>query len=156
MTDNQEPETPTEESPVDPATAEEVTPKDWMLENIVDIFSGEDDNSRNALSITLQTNGATVSGVLISVGEYLERMGKEFEASPVPDLKVLAEAWWRAMESLTTTAKNRREAGFPPIRRRYIHMKDVRIFSGPSALDFSLWRGTLADVTGWSVGLVGR
>ncbi len=40
----------------------------------------------------------------------------------------------------------------PLLARRYIHMRDVVILTGPKVLKVSSWRGTLADVTGWSPG----
>jgi hypothetical protein len=49
-------------------------------------------------------------------------------------------------------AKGRGEADLPSRARRFLHMKDVRLGTGDVWTQVPLWRGALADITGWSLG----
>lgn len=147
---------PSEDAALEEYPLDVLTAKDWMLEDLVAIFSGEGDNGRNAIGLTIQSNGASVSGLLISSGEWLERIGDTFAASPAPELKILAEAWVKTLENVNALQKERDQEGLTAPARRYIHMRDVRILTGNHWMDFPLWRGCLADVTGWSLGVIDR
>ncbi len=46
----------------------------------------------------------------------------------------------------------RREADLPTARRDFIHMKEVHVGGASEFYALPLWRGALADVTGWSLG----
>lgn len=145
------PEAP-QESSSDEATRDDIRPKDWMLDELVRIF----DHDGSAIGITLQSNGATISGLLIGADEYLRRVGEAFEKSPVPDMKLLPELWAKSLANGAEFNDEREAKGLPRLARRYLHMREVRIFSGSVYLDLDLWRGSLEDVTGWSLGNVTR
>ncbi|MBP5802372.1 hypothetical protein J2D78_09785 [Microbacterium maritypicum] len=153
MTDAETPseasETP--ETPfIDDVTPDELRVKDWMLEDLVRIF----DNDGSAIGITIQSNGATISGLLIGADEYLRRVGETFEQSPVPDMKVLPELWGKSLADTNDWLAERDSRGLARPARRFLHMRDARILTGSQPVNVPLWRGNLSDITGWALGSI--
>lgn len=134
-------------------TFADIIEKDWVLGTLIDMLVGPDDSHRGSLSLTIQSNGATVTGMLISGEEYFESMKDILSSSGNSEwADATGKVWERLREDGREWTRKREEANLPQQARRFIHMRDVRILSGSMYLDTSLWRGTLADVTGWSLG----
>lgn len=144
-----------EASDPDGYTRAEVTPKDWYLDTLLGFFVGDkDDNDEGAIGITLTTAGAVVSGIAISRKAFIERSVELLRKSGTrDDLVEAVETLWNFGATQAIDEANRREGAELPSRvRRYIHMRDARIWAPEGSLNVPLWRGTLADVTGWSLG----
>lgn len=127
--------------------------KDWVLSALVEAFTGAHDESRNSVSVTVQSNGATITGMLISGDEYFENLAAQFREAAGPVFAdAMQEIWSGRREEGLQQQDQRDERGLPPATRRYIHMRDVSILAGPAIVRAPHWRGTLDDITGWCLG----
>ena len=115
--------------------------KDSAIEIPMDAILGEnDENSEASFSLTVMSNGAIISGTVISRWAWTD---------------LLQEALYRGLGLDPTTVPKEERVAEPRkagVARRYFHMKDVSVYQGGIPLSFDHWRGTLADVTGWSLG----
>lgn len=119
-------------------------PKDWALEIMLDVLLGEDDeNKETSFSLTVLSNGTIVSGLAISGEAWL-------------DLNNNALRQGLGLDPEDATGGDEKPEPLSNANaRRYFHMKDVIISQGGVPFEFSHWRGTLADVSGWTLGQVG-
>lgn len=113
---------------------------DWMIQNLIKVAEAGAE-----LSITLTTTGGTVSGNIISGKRYIDLVADQFKNSGTGPLFETMEKW----------AKD-----FTPVLEDYdkngpyfIHLNNARLsvagsLTGPT----SIWRGNLAQVTGFSLG----
>lgn len=144
-----------EASDPDGYTRTEVTPKDWYLDTLLGFVVGDkDDTDDGAVGITVTTAGAVVSGIAISrkayIGHSLELLRK---SGTREDLVEAVETLWNLGATRAIDEANRRhEVDLPSRARRFIHMRDARIWAPEGSLNVPLWRGTLVDITGWSLG----
>ncbi|AZS44060.1 hypothetical protein BWL13_01642 [Microbacterium oleivorans] len=136
----------------DGLTWEDVQSRDAYLDFLLDLYFDTADQGRGALGLTLTVGGAVVSGIAISRAEWIER-SVALLASPdtTPASEHLDQIWNRLHGRYVEVSKRRDDAGLPIRARRFVHMRDVRILNGHST-DVSLWRGALADVSGWTIG----
>lgn len=143
-----------EASDPDGYTRAEVLPNDWYLDTLLSFFVGDDDSDEGAVGITVTTAGAVVSGIAISRMAYIERsLNLLRESGSREDLVAAVETVWnRGATQVVDEANRRRKADLPPRARRFIHLRDARVWAPEGSLNVPLWRGTLADVSGWSLG----
>lgn len=120
------------------------TAKDGLLELLVQAANQHD----FSLDITLNVNGAVITGTLISAKEYFTELSGMFE-----DGDEVAQALSEQLEQAGQAAESddRSEASF-------IHMKETKVYCGdskptPSKGDI-LWRGKLNEVDGFFLGKI--
>ncbi|WP_241773291.1 gas vesicle accessory protein GvpU [Bacillus sp. LL01] len=120
-------------------TKEQATGKDSILAFLVQAT-----NKHNvSIDITLNVNGAIVTGTTVSAKEYFVSLSETFEdGSDVA--QQLSEKLAQAGEAIDS--EEDAEASF-------IHLKDTKIFCGSSKSTPSkgeaLWRGPLSDINGF-------
>ena len=116
---------------------------DPLLQWLVDLTN----RSNTSFVITLTVGGNLVSGVLISLNEYLDewatqissQVGHEESASAVKD-QVLSWKIERTQEAPTS---------------QLVHLKDAEVFTSngmPIAPGGALWRGKISSVDGFNLG----
>jgi len=132
--------------------ADEETPEPVVIETITDYYLvlltkllenlGEGSN----LGITLHTNGGMVYGDLITHDGW-EKLW----------ISRVTEASDYVGDVLSQVTQARREDedadeddGSRPVR--YLHLKDATYVSGTTKYRLDLWRGSIAQVAGWSLG----
>lgn len=148
-----EPEYPIENDP-DGLTVADFETKDWVLQSLLDLIFGPlDENQDASFNLTLDVGGTIVTGLAItedawsglvakSVGVASSRHGETFE-------KILTALSGPFKEM----AKERSETDTPIPPRKFVHLRDVSIHGGGTTIiTADLWRATLSDVTGWTVG----
>ncbi|MGD6796135.1 gas vesicle accessory protein GvpU [Metabacillus indicus] len=118
--------------------------KDSVLEFFVQASNKHD----FALDITLNVNGAVISGTMISAKEYFDTLSETFEdGSEVA--QNLSEQLSRASESIEENGSG--EAHF-------IHLKNTKVYIGDSKSTPSkgqiIWRGKLSEVNGFFLGKI--
>ncbi|MFC4138485.1 MULTISPECIES: hypothetical protein [unclassified Microbacterium] len=123
-------------------------PKDWLLDGLIQIMSGDD----SAMSLTIQSAGATITGTLISRNQYFSRLSEQMGDSGSPEMKDVIELWRTEMMAGDARDSERRANGGGLRSFHCIHMRDVKIMSGGTTLNAPLWRGTTEDITGWTLG----
>lgn len=127
--------------------------KDWALATFISMIVGIDDHHRGSASITVQSNGATITGMVISADEYFENVtGAIRESGAVEFADAIGEMWASLRADTAEWRAGRDAKGLPNPARRYIHMRDVSILTGSAIVKAPNWRGTLEDITGWSTG----
>ncbi len=110
------------------------------------------ENETASIGITLLVGGLLVSGMTISLGQWLEALGGSLakglgnsgDGAQIGDLFKSRADEWRAERSKETSER------FEPV---YVHLKDVEIWSGNAFNKFPIWRGRLKSVDGWALGL---
>lgn len=94
-----------------------------------------------------------MSGLAIGRDEWIKRMVDLYRGSGAPDTAGYIEELFNKVQNITVErAKERRDADLPTRARGFLHMKDVQIGTGTVTTQVPLWRGSLADITGWSLG----
>lgn len=107
-----------------------------------------------AIPITLYASGLIISGMLISSGEFYDRLGQSFRDN---DSAEFAENFADFMARLVREQANQEtEEGLPqqltnPI---CIHLREAQVFTSSAEMPFpgTLWRGRLSTISGWSFG----
>lgn len=120
-------------------TNEQATGKDNILAFLVQATNKHD----VSIDITLNVNGAIVTGTIVSAKEYFVSLSETFEdGSEVA--QQLSEKFAQAGEAIDS--EDGGEASF-------IHLKDAKVFCGSSKATPSkgaaLWRGPLSDINGF-------
>ncbi|MET9622751.1 hypothetical protein ABZZ37_18585 [Streptomyces sp. NPDC006464] len=119
---------------------------DFDLRSLVAAVNAED-NQRAFFGVTLHMPSGLVCGDVIGREAYLDAWEE-----------LLRDARGKGAEQFATFFRDTEqildEVGIAsvPSLPRWIHLRDVRILTGPQILRSPLWRGRLADVAGWSVG----
>ncbi|MGM7701472.1 gas vesicle accessory protein GvpU [Pseudalkalibacillus sp. Hm43] len=125
-------------------SSEKVTDKD----NVLEYFVKASNTGDLSLDITLNVNGAVVSGTMISAKEYFEALSGKLENGNDISQKLSEEL---AAASEATDEYNDAEANF-------IHLKNTRVYCGDSKPTPSkgkiLWRGKLDQIDGFFLGKI--
>lgn len=125
-------------------SSEKVTDKD----NVLEYFVKASNTGDLSLDITLNVNGAVVSGTMISAKEYFEALSGKLENGNDISQKLSEEL---AAASEATDDYNDDEAHF-------IHLKNTRVYCGDSKPTPSkgkiLWRGKLDQIDGFFLGKI--
>ncbi|TFD23542.1 hypothetical protein [Cryobacterium lyxosi] len=137
----------------DGLTASDVRPKDSALDSLMDFVVGSNDEGGGVIGIALSLNGSFVSGTLI--GEQNWRKGtvdifRNNDAEPMA--QGLENVLGNEAERLHEFSESRRSAELLGLTRRFIHLKDARVYAPGVQFNSGYWRGSLADVSGWSLG----
>jgi hypothetical protein len=122
---------------------------DWFLQDLVQLTN----ETELQVGITLSTPAGIISGILISVEQYFRLFGEAFASSwPVADADRL-----RAHYAELGKSRLPKTDGETPPPVQYLHLKDAKL-STPSgqmpATEGLLWRGTIASISGFSLGLL--
>lgn len=134
-------------------TRDEIVPKDWYLETILDMYVGSEDEHPGSIGITVTSAGAVVSGIAISRKAFIERSVELMREAGAPTVADGMDTLWNmAANQWVAEAKRRDEAELPSRARRFLHLRDARIWAPEGKINVPLWRGALADITGWSLG----
>lgn len=132
-------------------TSDDVAPKDFMLDAVLNFVHGMKDEDRGSFGLTVTLGGQVLSGRAISRTEWTEGVAAQYEASN--GTKHLREVYDQVNATVTTRHEERRAADLPPRARRFLHMSDVQVdLGGGNFAVLPFWRGALKDVTGWTLG----
>ncbi|KEZ53323.1 gas vesicle accessory protein GvpU [Metabacillus indicus] len=117
-------------------------------DSVLEFFVQASNKHGFALDITLNMNGAVISGTMISAKEYFDTLSETFEdGSEVA--QNLSEQLSRASESIEENGSG--EAHF-------IHLKNTKVYIGDSKSTPSkgqiIWRGKLSEVNGFFLGKI--
>ncbi len=152
---SQEPEPWDPETDPDGYTYDDISPKDIYLDTLLNFYAGSTDQSDGGIGITLQSNGSIVSGIVISRKAWIEATLNSFAAAAGKEMGDAVGFVFKLInDKQIEKYKKRDDAKLPAGRRNFIHMKDVHVTVGGANDHYALptWRGSLADVTGWSLG----
>ncbi|MGG1629317.1 gas vesicle accessory protein GvpU [Rossellomorea sp. NRS-1567] len=120
------------------------TGKDSILEFFVQASNKHD----FSLDITLNVNGAVITGTLVSAKEYFDSLSETFEDGSEVAQK-LSEELAKAGESVDENQST--EAHF-------IHLKNTKVYCGDSKPTPSkgkiMWRGKISEVDGFFLGKI--
>ena len=125
---------------------------DLQLQMLIRVMVEESDDNR--IPITLNVPGALVYGYLVSSSAWRTRWVETVGAmrgKGKEHLSFFPDQIFNAID--TVLAENGEEdTDHMP---RWVHLVDVRMVTGAmnTIADLPLWRGRLADVAGWSIGL---
>lgn len=136
-------------------TLEDVRPKDIYLDTILDFYTGSNDQGGGAIGLTLQLNGAIVSGIAISRKAWLDATVDSLTLAAGSEVGGAVGSVFNYINDMYVERRTKREEADLPYRRReFLHMKEVRVTTGGANDYYGLpfWRGSLNDVTGWSLG----
>lgn len=118
--------------------------KDSILEFFVQAANSYD----FSLDISLNVNGAVISGTLISAKDYFETMSETFE-----DGNEIAQ---KISEQLAATGESFESS--KSAEANFIHLKNTKVYCGDSKPTPSegiiLWRGKLSEVDGFFLGRI--
>ncbi|KMJ57773.1 gas vesicle protein GvpU [Bacillus sp. LL01] len=101
-----------------------------------------------SLDITLNVNGAVISGTLIPAKDYFETMSETFE-----DGNEVAQKISDQLAAAGESFESSKEA-----EANFIHLKNTKVYCGDSKPTPSegkiLWRGKLSEVDGFFLGRI--
>ncbi|MGA1813726.1 hypothetical protein VH571_15195 [Frondihabitans sp. 4ASC-45] len=102
----------------------------------------------------MTSNGAIVSGLAISRTEWLATVLDQYEQNITGGNGSggLREVFEFGHKDSLERADRREKLEIPALARGFLHMKNARIVTGTNYQEVGLWRGALADITGWSLG----
>lgn len=141
------------ENDPDGYTFDDVQPKDFYLETVLNFVHGLSDEHQGAVGLTVTSNGALVSGLAISRAEWIAGVVEQYKQAGAGETAHYIESLFSEHHGDIVAEKARRsDADLPTRARGYLHMKDARIGTGTSYTEVGLWRGNLVDITGWSLG----
>lgn len=133
-------------------TDADIQSKDGFLDLLMSLYIGFDDSWEGAIGMTIQSQGAVISGTVISRVEWSRRVVEELRNGGGGEAADrLGQLYDKTNNRLLEEWKDRDEQDLLGRARRFIHMRDARIING-NIINVPLWRGSLADVTGWSLG----
>lgn len=155
MTDSTEEATVLHDYTNDPdgLTRDDVRPIDVMLQSFIAGALGlTQDDSDASFAITLNVSGVIISGTAIPLGRWtrltLEKIKSNSEA--------MGEIFTIVTDSMSDSSDQRivrrNEAGLPGPFHKFLHLRDVTIFTPGDTLQPDLWRVNLRQVTGWNLG----
>jgi hypothetical protein len=147
-----------DEQPVewDPATDPDgytnadIRPKDFMLKVFLDFVVGHREEAGGSAPVTVTLGGQTVSGTAIARGEWIDGVASQYEHGGGSGY--LRKTFEMVNEKIVEAQDRRAAADLPGRARHFIHMRDVQIGNGGVVTERAYWRGSLDDVTGWSLG----
>lgn len=120
------------------------TTKDSILEFFVQAANKHD----FSLDITLNVNGAVITGTLVSAKDYFNALSETFEGG-----NEVAQKLSEQLEKAGEAAQSNDDS-----EAHFIHMKETKVYCGdskptPSKGDI-LWRGKLSEVDGFFLGKI--
>lgn len=133
---------------------------DWLLQHLVELVNT---GAASRVNVVLTTPAGLISGQMIGGAEYFDLYGASFTKGWAPtekDLMLdLIETW-----KLDFAPAEQPDSTVEPISNQstdlpsFIHLKDARVFNAGTVLPTDtgmLWRGRLADITGFTLGTLG-
>lgn len=134
-------------------TRAELAPKDWTLSHVLDFTIGPRDDDEGSVGLTVVSGGVVVSGIAISEAEHNKILLQQLrDAGADETAQWVGKLLDKQIALVTTKREERVAADLPYAARRFLHMRDARIYHGDSWVNAPLWRGILADVSSWSLG----
>ncbi|KPW82718.1 putative Gas vesicle protein [Pseudomonas syringae pv. coriandricola] len=121
---------------------------DWLLQWLVKFVA----NTKVEMGVTLSVGGNLVSGHLISHDDYFDQMAEDISA-PFSQFDNGTEA---SMKEMILSFKPGESSQDTPAFH-FIHLKDCRTYSTdghPICDSRVLWRGRIAAVDGFTIGLI--
>ena len=132
---------------------EDLEPKDVFLDSLLDFIVGFDEEHDGSMGMVVISNGAVVSGLVISRRAFIDANTEMLASNSDGDFAPSVKKVWDFSASLVAEIRDRRDAAKLPTRpHTFLHMKNARIHTGSSHVDVPFWRGTMQDITGWSMG----
>ncbi len=112
-------------------------------DNILAFLVEAANNNDLSISITLNVNGALVTGTIVSAKEYFTRLGEAFQDGNEV-AQQLSDNFAQASEAIGSGENG---------SASFIHLSDAKVFCGSSKPTPSkgevLWRGALSDINGF-------
>ncbi|MDN4072975.1 MULTISPECIES: gas vesicle accessory protein GvpU [Fictibacillus] len=120
-------------------------------DSILEFFVKASNKYGFSLDITLNVNGAVISGTTISAQEYLEALGEAFENGNEVS-QAISERLIQSSEAI----EEGNEDNLNDLH--FIHLKNAQIYCGENKMASSknkvLWRGSLDQVNGFFLGKI--
>lgn len=125
--------------------------RDWLLADLIRLLA----NNGAEIGITLNVEGQSISGVLISAKTYCKEVSEQFR-----DISESKNDLYQAVSTLFSNyikiydVPNTDDDGYP-IQISYVHLRDAKVFTpsgGMPSGDGTYWRGRLNKVSGFSIG----
>ena len=111
------------------------------------------EESTGSFGLTLTVGGSVISGTVIPVMTWHRLWTEDIREQGA---RLIADGLEQVQATIVARAKfvddQRELEERPRIARRFIHMRDVSIWTGTQRFDVPLWRGPMNAVTGWSMG----
>lgn len=123
---------------------------DWLLQFLVKFVV----TTPVEIGITLSVGGNLVSGQLISHDAYFKQLAEDMAAPLAPFDGGVDESMKQIILSFTPGESADETTAF-----HFIHLKDCKTYSSdqsPICADGVLWRGKIASVDGFTIGLLAR
>jgi len=135
-------------------TADDIRAKDWFFDTVLNFAHGINDEALGGvIGLTVTSGGVVLSGLAVSRAEWMAGVVDQYKEAGAGETTIYIEKLFnQAHDEVLKHAKRRGEAELPTRARSFLHMKDVRIGVGNVYTQVPLWRGALADITGWSLG----
>ncbi|MFD8229110.1 hypothetical protein ACFV16_33850 [Streptomyces massasporeus] len=112
--------------------------EDLLLEVLLSVV----ENAGLETQIALYTGGGTIIGTLIKTDTWVEAWTAKVQAArPEVGLGILLQS---AFEEATGGRVSRLGSGF-------LHLRDATYRNGPMTMSAPLWRGTISQISGWSL-----
>ncbi|WP_332698375.1 gas vesicle accessory protein GvpU [Halalkalibacter lacteus] len=119
-----------------------------IKDNILEFFVQAANKRDFSLDITLNVNGAIITGTMVSAKEYFDTLSETFEDGSETAQKV-SEQLVAAGEAFETN---------DDMEAHYIHLKNTKVYCGDSKPTPSrgkiLWRGKLREIDGFFLGKI--
>ncbi len=118
----------------------------------LEAFAEQAEESGLRLGITLCVRGTVISGLVVGRDTWLEEFARLGEEAPGEFAGVFTSTIQRALQE---AALEQRESAQESRRYHYLHLRDANILQGDTPIPHSgylLWRGRIAEVSGWSLG----
>lgn len=125
-----------------------VMSSDASKDSILEFFVQATNKHDFSLDITLNVNGAIVTGTMVSAKEYFDQMSEKFEEGNEISQK-LSDHLAKAGESVSSNED---------AETHFIHMKHTKVYNGDTKPTPSkgkiLWRGKLEEIDGFFLGKI--
>ncbi|MGA1813688.1 hypothetical protein VH571_15005 [Frondihabitans sp. 4ASC-45] len=157
--------TPQNDENIDPApwseatdpdgyTLKDIRPKDYEFNALLNFYFGFDDEYPDgSIGLTVASNGVVVSGAAISRTAWSAALVDQVRQGGGDATAPHVEKIYNEIQAIKTEgAQKRRDQDLPERARRFLHMKNARLIAGGETINVPLWRGSLSDISGWSMG----
>ncbi|WP_405689974.1 MULTISPECIES: hypothetical protein [unclassified Streptomyces] len=120
---------------------------DLQLQLLIQLLDRE---LRSSLPITLALSGAVLHGDVIGHEAWKADWARSLRQVEGEGANLIAEFPETVDQGIRELGAGEEDAGHLP---RWIHLRDATlVFGGTGSLRLPLWRGRLADVSGWALG----
>lgn len=127
--------------------------KDLVLVLLLDLILGfNDEMEENNFGLTVTSNGAVVSGLAVSRRRWSRELAGLLEDGAPQVSEALAGWLTKAFDRTSELNEKRLQNDVSPVSRTFLHLSKARIYTPNGNLDVPVWRGSLADITSWSLG----